>query len=341
MKAYVLEEYNKPFILKKIPDPLCGDNDVVVRVLYAGICGTDMKIYHGHLDGIIRLPHIQGHEVAGEIVETGKNVETLKPGDRGIVYHYIVCRDCEFCRTGRENICSNIKRTGFELNGGFAEYMSIPSYNFCKIDTDISMSNLSIVPDAILTPYHSIKTLADLKVSQKILIIGLGGLGLHGIQIAKMMGAFVAGVDIRPESLVAGRKLGAEKIINPEKEDLVKSVMEWTGGMGVDVIIDGVGNAETFSTALNYLKKGGKLILMGYDPLNSIPLDAIGMHYNEWQIIGSRLGTKQELFEIMDHINNGKIEPLVLKIFEMDQINTIFSKSLINTISGRITLKGF
>ena len=268
-------------------------------------------------------------------------MKTVKPGDRGIVYHYIACRDCEFCRTGRENICQNIKRTGFELNGGFAEYKSIHAYNFCKSDSDIPLAQLAIVPDAILTSYHAIKTLANLKSSQKILIIGLGGLGLHAIQLSVMMGSSVAGVDIRNESLHVAKTLGAEKLINPEKEDLVGSVLDWTNGMGVDVIVDGVGNAETFSTGLRYLKKGGKLVLMGYDPLKPVPLDALGMHYNEWQVLGARLGTKQELFEIMDYIGNGKIEPLVSKILELEQINNVFSKSLINKTSGRIVLKGF
>ncbi|MDC7227671.1 MAG: alcohol dehydrogenase catalytic domain-containing protein [Spirochaetales bacterium] len=338
MKAWVLEEYNSPLILQDVDDPVCGDDDVIVKTVGAGVCRTDLKIYHGHLDWVTKLPHIQGHEISGVVAEVGKNVKTLKPGDRGIVYHYIACRDCEFCRTGRENICEHIKRAGFELKGGFAEYVSVPAYNFCKTDIDYPLTHLSVLPDAVATSYHSIKTLGQLKASDKLLIIGLGGLGLHGVQVGKMIGAEVGGIDLRPEALKVAREQGADFVLDANDDDLVEKILDWSGGLGADVVIDGVGIAGTFSTALKYLKRGGRLVLMGYDPLNPIPLDALGMHYNEWSIIGSRLGTKQELMEIMEHIGRGKLKPLVTEVLPVSDVNRIFTESLIEKNIGRIVL---
>ena len=338
MKAWVLEEYNKPFIMKDVADPVCGDDDVVVRTVGAGFCRTDLKIQSGQLDGIIRLPHIQGHEISGEVVEIGRNVKSVRVGERGIVYHYIACRDCEFCRTGRENICEHIKRAGFELDGGFAEYISVPAYNFCRTDIDFPLEHLSVLPDAVLTSYHSVKTLARLTSPEKMLIVGLGGLGLHGLQVGKMIGAEVAGIDLRPGALDFAEKLGADMVLDASDEHLVEKIIEWSGGLGAEVIIDGVGTGKTFPTALKYLKKGGRLVLMGYDPVNPIPLDALGMHYNEWSIIGSRLGTKQELMEIFEHIGRGRIKPLVTEVLDVKDINRIFKESLVEKNIGRIVL---
>ncbi len=341
MKAFVLEKYNSPLVKKEVHDPVCRDDSVVVKIRAAGICGTDMKIYTGKLDGIIKLPHIPGHEGAGEVVEKGKNVEKIKIGDHGIVYHYIPCRDCELCRTGRENICFDIKRTGFELDGAFAEYISVPAYNFCPVEKGFaSWAEMAVLPDAVLTPYHALKSLGRVKKGMKILVIGLGGLGLHAVLLGQMLGAQVAGADIRDASLSEAARFGAELVINPLKTDAAGSVRDWTGGRGADMVLDGVGTDKTFPWALKALRKGGKLVLMGYDPINPVPLDALGMHYNEWEIIGSRLGTKQELIELINYMKGGNIKPIVSAELEMDSLNRVFSESLLESVYGRIVFKG-
>ena len=341
MKAFVLEKYNSPLVKKTMPDPVCADSDVIIKIKAAGICGTDMKIYTGKLDGIINLPHIPGHEGAGEVVEAGKNVKNIKPGDKGIIYHYISCRDCELCRTGRENICFNIKRTGFELPGAFAEYISIPSYNFCPVSTEnISWHEMAILPDALLTPYHALKTLGKVNKSLKVLIVGVGGLGLHAIMIAKALGADVACADIRDSSISKALSCGADVACNMKNEDMQNIIKEWTKGEGVDVVLEGVGTEATFPGALKSLKKGGKLVLMGYDPVKPVPLDALGMHYNEWEIIGARLGTKQELLELINYVGNGEIKPVISKQLDMDQLNKVFSESMLDTTVGRIVFNG-
>lgn len=341
MKAYVLEKYNSPLEKKDVADPVCGDNSVVVKIRAAGICGTDMKIFTGKLDGIIRLPHIPGHEGAGEVVETGKNVTGIRPGDRGIVYHYIPCRDCELCRTGRENICFDIKRTGFELDGAFAEYISVPAYNFCPVENrDCSWEEMAVLPDAVLTPYHALKTLGKVKKGFKVLVIGLGGLGLHAVMLAKLLGAEVAGADLREQALSEALKYGADKVFNPSIQDTFSFVREWTKGEGADVVLEGVGIKSTFPGALKSVKKGGKIVLMGYDPINPLPLDALGMHYNEWEIIGARLGTKQELFELINYMSAKEIRPIVSKFLEMDELNRVLLDSMLEKVYGRIVFKG-
>ena len=341
MKAFVLEKYNSPLVLRDVPDPVCGDNDVVIKIFAAGVCGTDMKIYKGLLDGIIKMPLTPGHEVAGTIVEKGKNVKSLEIGDKGIVYHYIPCGNCELCRSGKENICFDIKRNGFEYDGGFAEYLSVPEYNFCRTDSSVDLNKAVVLPDAVLTPYHAIKTLGKLSSGKKVLIIGTGGLGLHAVQIVRLLGSEVAAADIREAALNKASELGASITVNTAKDNLKQLVDEWTSGQGVDLVIDGVGNDRTFNSGISVLKRGGTLVLMGYDPVNPVNLSPLKMHYNEWIIIGSRLGTKNELSELISLLNQERIDILIDSILPIRDVNRIYQENLIESAYGRILLDNY
>ena len=338
MKAFVLEKYNSPLVLSDIPDPVCGENDVIVKISAAGVCGTDMKIYKGLLDGIIKIPLVPGHEIAGTVVEKGKNVKTVEIGNKGVVYHYLPCGNCELCRTGKENICFDIKRKGFEYDGGFAEYVSVPEYNFCRINSSTDLNKAAVLPDAVLTPYHAIKSLGKLSSGQKVLIIGTGGLGLHAVQIVRLLGSEAAAADIRDPALKKATELGASLTVNTSKEDLKKAVDEWTSGQGVDLVIDGVGNDKTFNSGVSALKRGGTLVLMGYDPVNPVKLSPLMMHYTERKIIGSRLGTKKELSELINILDQDRINILIDTILPVKDVNRIYQENLIDSAYGRILL---
>ena len=338
MKAYVLEKYNSPLVGKSVKDPLCGDNEVVVKISFSGVCGTDIKIYSGLLDGIINLPLIPGHEISGEVVEKGKNVETLEVGDRGVVYQYIPCGICELCRSGHENICFSIKRKGFEFDGGFAEYVSVPEYNFCKTDKGFDLRKGAVLPDAVLTPYHAVKTLGKLSSGKKALIIGAGGLGLHALQTVRLLGSEAAVADIRRSSLDKAVSLGAGIAVDSGSEDVKAVIDDWTSGKGVDLVIDGVGNDATFNTGISVLKRGATLVLMGYDPVSPVTLSPLKMHYNEWKIIGSRLGTKNELSELIEIVNNNGLSVIIDRELPISEVNRIFTDNLIKSACGRIIL---
>ncbi len=338
MRAQVLRQYGEPLVAETVPDPVPGPGDVVVRVRASGICGTDLKITSGKLPHVIRLPHVPGHEIAGEIAAVGSAVRDLSPGARGIVYHYLPCRDCPACRTGRENVCHAIVRLGFELPGGFAEYVKVPAYNFCRCEADLSLDALAILPDAVLTAYHSVTSCGDLRGGQRIGVVGAGGLGLHAVQVARLLGGAVAVADARPEALEAARSLGADRLVNPAAEDVVAAVMEWTHGDKVDVVLEGTGSAQLFQGGLEVLAPGGRLVIMGYDPLSPYPLKSMAMHYNEWTIAGSRLGTKQELLEVLDLVTRGRIRPVVGRTLPFDQVNRGLAEVRSGAVVGRVVL---
>ncbi len=342
MKAYLITKYNSDLILEDVPDPVCGDSDVIVKTKNLGICGTDLKILSGKLDGIVNLPHIPCHEIAGEICEIGKNVKNINVGDKGIVYFYLGCKDCEMCRTNRENICQNITRFGFERNGGFSEYIKVPVYNFCKVDeSKLTLPEMAVLPDAVLTPYHAIKCMGELKVGEKMLVVGIGGLGMHAIQIGKMMGAQVAGTTRQDNSIELARNFGLDLAINSARDDVVKKIMEWTDGKGVDLVLEGVGIPETLEWSLKCLKRGGRLVFMGYDPSKPITLNTLYVHYNELQIKGTRLGTKQELLEVINYAEQGLIKPVITKILDIKNINEGYKMLSERKESGRIVFNSF
>ncbi len=339
MKALVLREYHQKMSLENIADPVPDASDIILRVKACGVCGTDLKIVSGKIPPpIVTLPHTPGHEIAGEVVAIGSAVKNISVGQKGIAYFYIGCKDCEMCRTGRENVCSSIKRLGFELSGGFAEYVKMPAYNFCSYHGRISIDEIAILPDALATPYHALKTMAEVKAGQDVLVMGVGGLGIHAVQIAKLMGTRVFAVARREDPLKLAAEHGADFVINSSEEGSSKQVMEITQGRGVDVVIENVGSAESMRWSLPRLKRRGRLVLVGYDPLHPYPLNAMEMHYNEWILCGSRVSTKQELLEVIDLVERGRIKPVVYKRFPWEKANEAIEQLQERTGVGRIVL---
>jgi len=339
MKAFVLREYNRDMSLEIVEDPIPGPMDIILRVKACGICGTDLKIVSGKIPPpIATLPHTPGHEIAGEVVAVGSAVTNVKIGQRGIVYFYIACKDCEMCRTGRENVCFSIKRLGFELPGGFAELVRLPAYNFCPFDEEKPLTEMAVLPDAVATSYHALKTMADVKAGQDVMIMGVGGLGIHAVQISKLMGARVFAVARRTEPLKLASEFGADFTIDSTDPNSQKKILEMTDGKGVDVIIENVGSAESLKWSLPCLKRRGRLVLVGYDPANPYPLNAMEMHYNEWIICGSRVSTKQELLEVIDLVQHKKIKPVVSKLFPWKEANEAIKEIQKRTGIGRTVL---
>ena len=338
MKAMVLKEYNRFMEMEDVEKPAVGENDVLIRVKACGICHTDLKIFRGEIPPpIVTLPHTPGHEVAGEVVEIGDKVTGIRKGDAGILYIYIACRQCEWCLTGHENICPSLKRVGFELPGGYAQYVRVPSYAFCPFDRNFSFNEMAILPDAVATAYRAITTLADVKVGQNILIVGAGGLGIHGVQIAKLCGARVLVAERKRKALDLAGQFGADFLIDAEK-DPSDQIREITKGKGVDAVIEFVGSKETLGWSLPSLKKGGRLIVVGYAPGQPFPLDTMAMHYNEWEIKGARLSTKAELLQVIRLVEEGKIKPVVSKTFPFEKANEALESLKKEETIGRLVL---
>ena len=337
MKTMVLSQYNTPLEVhdREIPQPEAGE--VLLKIKACGICQTDLKIIRGAIPPpIVTLPHVLGHEVVGEIAAVGKNVSGFQEGDLGVVYSYVTCHNCELCLSGRENLCIHLERVGFEREGGFTEYLTVPAYNFCPFSKDQPVEKMAILADAIGTPYRAITGLAKVRPGQNVLIVGAGGLGIHAVQIAKLCGAFVIVVDLDPNALDLAKSFGADETLDPT--DAAEAISDITGGRGVDAVIEIVGNPETLEWSLPVLKSGGKLILVGYAPDHPFALNTMMMHYNEYEIIGCRFVTKAELLELISLVENGRIKPVVTQTFAFDQANAALETLKAGNSLGRIVL---
>jgi len=335
----VLREYNMPLVQENRKKPTPADDDVVMKVSYCGICGTDVKIVTGKLSSIVKIPYIPGHEIVGSVDTVGKSVNGIKEGDKGIAYFYINCGECELCRSGRENICDSIERLGFERDGGFAEYVRMPSYSFCSYTERIAGERMAVLPDAVATSYHALRNKASLRIGQTALIVGVGGLGIHAVQIARLMGAKVIAADRKSGALEIAKTYGAHGVINTGEDDAQKAVMDLTGGKGADVVIENVGKDDTLNWSLPSLKRGGTLVIVGYDPINPVHVNPLGMHYNEWSIRGARVSTKQELVEVIELVEKGMIEPVVTKVIPLEAVNEGLQEIREGKHTGRIVLK--
>lgn len=339
MEAMVLEEFGTPLKMRQIPEPVLGPEEILVKVKACGVCRTDIKISKGEMSHvIISLPHIMGHEVAGEVADVGKAVDGISTGDKGVVYFYKACRNCEICSRGKENICPNVKRFGFELPGGFAEYMKVPAYNFCSFQDNTPFSEMAVVADAINTSYHAIKTLARVNVGDIVLVVGVGGLGIHAVQIAHLCGARVIAADVNPNALNLAQEFGAEGIIDCKDNEPLKALQSLTNGQGVDVVLEFVGSSQSLGWSLPSLCPGGQLVVVGYSPGDSWSVDTVPFHFYEWNAIGCRASTRRELSEVIKLVEAKKIKPIVSKTYSLDQANEALKEMSKGDIIGRIVL---
>lgn len=339
MKAMVLGEFNEPFLLSEVPLPSIGDGDLLIKVKGCGVCYTDVKIAAGLMPDI-SLPRILGHEVAGEVVAVGIDVKNFQEGDRVCLHFYLNCGQCENCLDRKENLCSNLRgRIGFQFDGGYAEYVKVPATHAFKVPPNVTIEDAAILADAVATPLHALREQAQLKAGETLVIIGAGGLGLQAVQIGKFLGARVLSVDLEEKRLEMARALGAEETFNAAKGDWEESVLSYMQGKRVDTVLDLVGKDETIHSSLTFLKKGGKLVLVGYSfdkPFSIFP--AVIMR-GEFRIIGSRACRLKEMEDVIDLVAAKKIKPVVSETIPLEQVNEVHARLKRNEILGRVVLQ--
>jgi len=200
MKAAVLEAYHQPLAIRDAEISQPGLGEVTVAVKAVGLCLTDVHISEGKIP-TVKLPLITGHEFAGVIDKTGPGVKDFKTGDRVVVNIDVICGRCDHCLRGETNRCSNLIRIGFERNGGMAEYVNVPAINIEKISEKVPFEKAAIFPDAVATTYRAMKTIGKVSAGTKVAILGIGGLGMEGILIGKLLGAHITCTSRNEKSL--------------------------------------------------------------------------------------------------------------------------------------------
>lgn len=339
MKAMVLERFGEPMSWREVPDPRPGPREVLVGVRANGVCATDLKISDGVVSSVT-LPHILGHEVAGEVVEVGAEVEGLEPGAHVTVYPTLGCGACEACRTGRENLCQQAPRTGFERDGGFSQYMRVMERNAVRIDQAVPLEEAAILPDAVATAYHALIRRARVRVGETVVVVGVGGLGIHAVQMARIIGARVIAADLAPEKLRAAERFGAD-LVNSGAEELAARVRALTGGLGADVVAECVGG-DAVSSVLNEsvacLRPGGRLVVVGYAYRQPLSVDTAELIYGQWSILGTRASTYQDVVDVVRLVESGHLKPVVSARFPLERANEAIAVLRESPPLGRIVL---
>ncbi len=335
MRALVVARYGGRLELAERPVPRPGPDEVLVRVRASGLCATDMHLVSGRMP-LGELPRILGHETAGEIVERGPGVGGWAVGERVVVAIDVVCGRCRHCRGGQTQRCTAMRRIGFERDGGHAEYVAVPATNLIRLPDGLGYEEAAILPDAVACMYHSLIRQGQVRPGQTVLILGAGGLGIHGVQVARWAGASVIATSRRAERLRLAEQHGAIPV-NPAIQPLADVVMEQTRGEGVDIVVDNVGTRASVRDALSLLCPGGKLLVVAYlDETFDVP--AISLFKPEREIIGCRGASRQDLVDVVQLTAAGRFAPVIGARYSLDEAGAATERLARGDIVGRIIL---
>jgi len=271
-----------------------------------GIWGKPIKI---------PMPHISGSDAAGTVVEIGENVTAnIKIGDRVVAHPNLTCRVCYECTSGREYDCLNRKVWGFQtgpLWGGFTQYTHLPAVNVVKLRDNVSFNDAAAISMVGMTAWHMLVTRANIRLGQTVIIMGGGsGMGIAGIQIAKLFNCLVIATAGNKDKMDKCLQLGADFAVNHRESDWYKKVREITNKQGVDVIFEHIGKS-TFPQELSLLKMGGTLVSTGATTGYDSTIDLRYLFFKGINLLGATQGTKAGLEEVIRWVSEGKIRPII------------------------------
>jgi propanol-preferring alcohol dehydrogenase len=335
MKAAVLHELKKPLVIEEIEQPRPGEGEVLIQIEASGVCHSDLHIIEGdwkQFGGIIKLPLVPGHEIAGRVAELGSGVRDLRVGDRvGVPWIYWSCGECEYCREGYENLCSRQKITGLIVDGGFAEYIKAPATHATRIPDAVPSTQAAPLFCAGVTVYRAIKQ-SGIAAGQRMAVFGVGGLGHLAIQIGKHLGVEVTAIDVADDKLALAESLGAVRALNSASTNVVKELRR-AGSVHVALVTSG--SKAAYETAFPCVRPTGKLMVVGLPP--EISFAPIMMAAKEIRVQASAVGTRQDLGEVLDMAAAGKLHCLVATR-PLDEVNAILDEMRAGKLSGRVVL---
>lgn len=327
MKAAVFHGGGKPLMITDVPAPEPKAGEVVLRVAACGLCHTDLHYLDHGVPTFKSPPIILGHEAAGTVARLGPGVTGLKEGDRVLAPSVWACGACRFCRAGRENLCAELVMPGNHVDGAFAEFVAVPAKEVVSLPPSIPLERACVIADAVSTPYHAVKRRGRVMTGDTVAVVGCGGVGLNVVQCAALAGATVVAVDMSDARLELAKQLGARFAINPKTAERVdKEIRKLTDG-GVDVAFEVIGTPKTIDLAFNLIRKGGRLVVIGFshDP---VPINAGKLMFYELEVMGSLGCGAGEYPEIVQLVESGRItlEPIVSGTIPLDAINEGFDR---------------
>jgi NADPH:quinone reductase-like Zn-dependent oxidoreductase len=319
MRAIAFHEHGSPDVLKlaDFPDPIPGPGQVVVRLEAAALNRLDMAIRKG-LPGIdLKKPHILGCEGAGRIESVGAGVAHLKTGDRVVVTPGSSCGHCESCAAGEDSLCRGYKMLGYQEPGCYAEKVLARALSVFPAGDHLSAAEWAAVPLVHLTAWRMLMTRARVKPGNDVLVQAAGsGVGTAAIQIARLAQARVFATAGSEAKLQRALELGAHHVINYTTSDVAAEVRKLTSGRGVDVVVEHVG-ASTWSGSIASLARDGCLVTCGATTGFRVELDLRYLFAKQYRLMGSYMGGRHELLQVLKLVNRGALRPVIDRTFPL------------------------
>ncbi len=347
MKSARIIKPKESLEIQQSETPKPKGSQVLVKVHSSGVCHSDIHLWDGGYEGIggqilkttdrgVKYPLTPGHEVAGTIESLGEQAEGFKESEKVLVYPWIGEGLCPACRIGEENLCDKPRSLGVYVDGGYSEYILVPSYKYLvKIGDDLDMNAASTLSCSALTAYGAVKN-ADLKPDNNVVIVGAGGLGLMAMQLAKAVtGARIIAMDLDDNKLkTAKQDGGVDDVVNSKNQDPVKAVMELTNNLGADAVIDFVNASKTVEADMQFLRRRARVVLVGLFG-GELKLSLVSMPTRAYRLIGSYTGTINDLTELVSLAKREIIKPLVSNRFKLDQATEALTMLKEGKILGR------
>ena len=347
MRAARITQVNEPLQIQELKTSKPTGSQVLIKVQSSGVCHSDIHLWEGGYQGPegtflkttdrgVKYPLTPGHEIAGVIDSLGDQAEGFSKNEKVLVYPWIGEGLCPACRVGEENLCDKPRSLGIYTDGGYSDYVLVPSYKYLvKIGEELDTDSSAPLSCSALTAYGAVKN-ANLKPDDNVVVVGAGGLGLMAIQLAKAItGSRIIAMDLDDEKLKAAKENGAANTINSKKEDPVKAIMELTGNMGADAVIDFVNASKTVETDMQLLRRRAKLVLVGLFG-GELKLNLVSMPTKAYKLIGSYTGSITDLVQLVSLAKRGVIRPIISNRFKLNQA----TEALMMLKNGKILGRG-
>lgn len=347
MKSQKMVEYAAPLCEQVAPDPVPQGTEVVVRISRCGVCHSDLHIYEGYFEmgggnrldvrGGRKLPFTLGHEIVGTVMAIGPEAEGVAVGDRRVVFPWIGCGACPTCERGEENLCNTPRALGITVAGGFASHVMVPHPRYLIDFGNVPAALAGTYMCSGLTAFSALKKLGNVGKNDPVVIVGLGGVGMMGLQFAKaLFGTAPIAVDIDPGKLDAAARAGAGLVLRANDPDALKQLMAATGG--AYAAIDFVGSEASLQFATSAVRKGGKVVIAGLFgggfamPIPMFPMRAIS-------IAGTYVGTLGEANDMMALVKAGKVQPIPVATRPLSAASDTLNDLRSGKVLGRVVLQ--
>jgi len=339
MIAMAVREYGHPLERLELPEPELKPGYALLDVLTCGVCFTDVKTSRGRqpYSDRLELPHVPGHEICARVVRSDPPV--LEPGTVVVVYHLWPCGRCGRCRAGVEQLCQNPQGwTGFMTPGGFQQQLAAPIDRLTVVPPEIDPVHAAPLTCAIGTSYRAVVTRGGVTAGSTAVVNGLGGVGIHALQIAAAVGARAIGVDISPRAREVAGGLGLEAL-DADDPDVEDRIVELSGGDGVDVVIDTVGSPDTFARAFRIVRPAGRIVGVGYSVESNFGgVPAARFVLEEIELVGSRYVARDELDRAVELVAAGKVKPVIDRVLPLEQVNDAITALEDGDVVGRVVI---